>query len=46
MKDRQRKVEALRLHWKQKRDEMEYWRLVNNLDRLSMRDMDKEMMEI
>ena len=38
-------MEALRLHWRQQREEMDFWRLVTNLERLSMRDMDKEMLE-
>ena len=45
-RDRQKKEDALRLHWRQKREEVNYGRMVTMLDRLTVRDMDKEVEEI
>ena len=42
-RDRQKNVDALRLHWRQKREELNIWRMVTMLDKLTVRDVDKEV---
>ena len=44
--NRQNKVEALRMHWRRRREELNLWSMMKKLESLSLRDLDMEMLEI